>query len=83
MAQPVVTQARVLSIQGSTNAWFTRPGWAAERPLRANQALEATDIVRTGERTRLLLQLADRTITQVPELSRFRVEQQKIGRAHV
>jgi Tfp pilus assembly protein PilF len=68
------TQAVVLSIEGGTNAWFVRAGQTVEAPLRVNQALEETDRVRTGERTRLTLQLADRTITRIPELSEFRVQ---------
>jgi Tfp pilus assembly protein PilF len=81
--QPVVATALVLSVEGSTNAWFSRPGWAAELPLRVNQALEPADHVRTGERTRLTLQLADRTIARIAERSEVQVQRVASGKKSV
>ena len=82
-AQTHAPLAVVLSIEGATNAWITPQGAAAESPLRVHQPLAPGDRVRVGERTRLTLQLANRTIVPVSERSEVLARAEMLGRSLV
>jgi outer membrane receptor protein involved in Fe transport len=69
-----LAQATILSIEGGTNAWITPRGTSREVPAFRSQRLDPGDRGHTGSRTRLTLQLADRSHARIREHSHFEIQ---------